>query len=56
MSKRDRILDGIPQPMSVLYMAAEIGDPRVEDIAERILPKEEIAQYPSASGILVVDP
>lgn len=42
MPKRFRVLDRIPKSVSVLDMAAEVTNARVEDITQRILPKEEI--------------
>ena len=42
--------------MPVLDVAAEVGNSRVEDVAKRILSKEEVAQYAGTFGILVLNP
>jgi hypothetical protein len=42
MLKRAGIPDGIPQTMPVLDVTSEVGNPRVEDVAKRILSKEEV--------------
>ena len=56
MVKRIRTANGIPQPMSILDMAAEVADPGIEDIAQRVFAEEEVAEHPRAFGVLVVDP
>ena len=49
-------LYGVPQPMPVLYVAAEVANPGIEDIAQRVLPEEEVAEYARTLGVSIVDP
>jgi hypothetical protein len=40
--------------MTIFDMASEVADAGVEDIAKRVLSKEEIAEYSHTTGIFVV--
>lgn len=42
--------------MPVLYVTSKVRYPRVEYIAKRILPKEEITEYTNTTGILILNP
>lgn len=44
-----RVADGLTEPMPVFDVAAEVANPRVEDIVEGILAEEEVADDPHAS-------
>jgi hypothetical protein len=51
-----RFFDGLAESMSVFYVAPKVADSRVEDIAERVFAKEEVAEYARAWRVLVVYP
>lgn len=48
--------DGLPQPVSILDMAAKVADAGVEDIVERVFPEEQVADDAHATRVLVVYP
>lgn len=51
-----RVADGLTEPMPVFDVAAEVANPRVEDIVEGVLAKEEVADDPHALCVSVIHP
>ena len=50
------VSDRFRKPMPVFYVTPKVADPRVEDIAQRVFPEEQITQNPHAPSIFVVKP
>lgn len=51
-----RGFDSFGQSVPVLDMAAVVADSGVEDITQRVLSQEQVAEQPHTLGILVIDP
>lgn len=51
-----RVPDRLAEPMPVFDVAAEVANPRVEDIVQGVFAEEEVADDPHASGVFVVHP
>lgn len=51
-----RLLDGFLESLPVLHMAGVIANPAVENVLQRVLAKELVAQDAHASGILEIHP
>jgi hypothetical protein len=50
------VADGFTESMSVLDVASEVADARVEDVVKGVFPEEEVADDAHATSVLVVDP
>ena len=51
-----RVRHRLDQPLPVLDVTPKIADPRVENIAQRVLPQEQCTHDPHALGVLVFGP
>lgn len=56
VSERVRIFYCVAQSVTVFYVASEVANARVEDIAQRILPEEQIAEYSRTLRVFVSNP
>jgi len=54
--KRTGTLNCVPESVSVFDVTAEVADAGVEDVAQRILAKEKVAEYSRTPGVLIVYP